>query len=173
MFHHHPGFLDALGSGGTDIVVAENIQHRGAGKAQNEGGRNEAECDGWQGQVIHALEEACARTAISRHREHIEPDSEELHEDQAKPEARNARRQHRNGCRCLIHEGTAPVSGIDADGKRDGTGDQQRKDRQEEGRFRPIQKRRSNRHVEEDRLAEITAQQLPDIVDILHAERLI
>ncbi len=123
--------------------------------------------------MIHALEEACAWTSISRDREHIEPDGEELHEDEAEPEAWNARRQHRNGGGGLIHEGTAPVSGINADGKRDGTGDQQRKDRQEEGRFRPIQKCCADRHVEKDRLAEIALQQLPDIIDILHAKRLI
>ncbi|MNS52412.1 hypothetical protein D3C72_851260 [compost metagenome] len=123
--------------------------------------------------MIHALKEARARTAITRYREHIEPDGEDLHEDEAEPEAWNARRQHRNGGGGLIHEGTAPVSGIDADRKRDDAGDQQRKDRQEEGRLRPVQQGRSNRHVEKDRLAEIALQQLADIIDILHAKRLI
>jgi hypothetical protein len=47
----------------------------------------------------------------------------------------------------------------------------QREQRQEKGRFGPVEQRRGHGHVEEDRLAEIPLQQLPDIIEVLNAER--
>ncbi|MCY1238829.1 hypothetical protein D9M72_515870 [compost metagenome] len=123
--------------------------------------------------MIHALGKGGAGPAIAGNREPAKAHRKHLDQDQAEPEARYARRQHGEGRCRLVDEGAAPIGGVDAGRQRDGAGDHDREQRQEEGRLGAFRKRRGHRLVEEDRLAEVTLKQLPDIVDILQAERLV
>ncbi len=75
------------------------------------------------GQVLQALAEGGAGVAIARGREPAELDREELDQDQAEPEARDAGAQHRHAAHRLVGRAAAPDggrhAGRDADQRRD------------------------------------------------------
>ncbi len=115
-----------------------------------------------------------ARLAVARDREPAEAHGEDLHQDQAEPEARDARAQHREAGEA---PGRTPCRATRRRRCRTGMpiarGDQHREQREEEGRLRALGERLRHRPLEEDRLAEIAARELAQPVRVLHRQRLV
>ena len=170
----HARLRGALGARRADVVLAQHVEHARAREAQDQRGVDDAEHDRRQHQVMEPVGERHARVAVARDRKPAEGDGEDLHQDQAEPEARDARRRAsrtpENTWSIARPRQTAETMPHgNADQRRDGD----RKERQEERRLGPLPERLRDRTLQEDRLAEIAARQLLQPVGELHRQRLV
>src|ERR1022692_3477193 len=93
--------------------------------------------------------------AVARHRKPAEADRKDLHENQAEPEARNARAEHRETREKLIDRPAAPHGGNDPAGDPDQRRDDDRKEGKKKSRLGALEQRLRYRSLQKDRLAQI------------------
>ena len=75
--HDDPQLAQALGAGGADVIVAQHVEHAGAGEAQISAELTMPEHDRRQHQMAHAVEEPGARPAVAGDREPAETHRED------------------------------------------------------------------------------------------------
>ncbi|KAG1443388.1 hypothetical protein G6F57_018112 [Rhizopus arrhizus] len=166
-------FRQALGPRRAHVVVAQHVQHAGADEAGDQRGIHQAQHHGGQDQVRQARGQRCIGAAIARHGQPAQLHRENLHQQQAQPEARHAGGEHRERQHRLIQRGAAFDGGQDPHRQRDGAGDQERHQRQQDRRFRAVGQRRQHGLVHEDGLAQVALRQLAQPRQVLDRHGLV
>jgi hypothetical protein len=155
------------------MIVAEDVEHACPCEAQDERRVDHAEHDRRQHQMMQAIAQRHAGIAVARDGKPAEADRKDLHQDQAEPEAGDARAQHGESRKELIDGLAAPDRGDDAAGNADQRRDDDRKESEEKGRLGALEQRLSYRSLQKDRLAQVAMDQLRQPIAELQRQRLV
>src|SRR5215813_9151490 len=121
--------------------------------------------------MVQAIGQWHARVAVSSDRKPAQADGEYLHQDEAEPEARNARAQHRESGERMVDRFAAPDGGNDAAWNADQHGDAEGEYGEEKRGLGAFGERLSDGSLQEDGLAEIAASELAQPIGELHRQR--
>ena len=152
----HPHGMKALGAGGAHVVLANHIEHAGAGQPDDERRVRGRERDGRQQQVAQVGEASLAEDrGIARARQPAQRGREDQYQVQAHPEGRNRRREHGGARQALVEPASVADRGHHSNRKSEDDDPHHRHEGQQDAGLQPVDDQIQHRGLKEDRLSEI------------------
>ena len=116
----HQVLAQALGPGGADVVLAQHLEHHGAGQPHRDGRQRRAEDDAGKHHLLQVGAAGPRRTATYFDlRRPTPPDRREHHHHGAEPEAGHRQQQDRERAGNVVAGGVLADRRVDADRQRD------------------------------------------------------
>ncbi len=110
----------ALGPGGADIVLAQDLQHGGARHAHGRGGQAEAQHRRGQEELLEIAPRRVPEARVADGRNPVEPDGSEGDHQGAQPEIGQGEPGHRDHAPGVVRRRVLPGGGEHADGHGEG-----------------------------------------------------
>ena len=152
---------DALGLGRADVVLAEHLQHRGAGDAGDQRDIHPAQRDRRQHQVVEPRSETAGDWRVALHREPFELQREHIRQHVAHDEHGDREPEHGENHDDPVDPGAVVPGRQHAHWDRYADGQDQCQNHQRDRRLQPLPNHAGDRQVGEDRHAEVTAHHVP------------
>ncbi len=173
MAEQHRDLADAFRARRAHVILAEHVQHRGAGHARDQRDINKGQRQRRQHQPLEERPEAGRYAPEALHRQPAQLDGEDLDQDVTDHEHRHRETQHGKRHHEAVDPGALLPGGQHAErhGNHDGQDDGGKRER--DRRLDALADHLQDRHVRDQGDAEIAMQQLVDPGDELDVERLV
>ena len=148
----------ALGLGRANIVFGENIKHRRAGDAADEGEIGKSQCDRRKDEPLQPGSDAVGQIGVALHRHHPQVECKDIDQKVADNKARHRKSDHRHHHQQPVNEcsrlGCRSDANNDGEWDDDSKGDQGQRER----RLQPFGDQRQHGCAGENRNAEVSLQ---------------